>query len=158
MRRDADRQLDEFLSADDSMRAEWDQRHKLKDDPRLIPGIGKTFRRFSIDELPQLWSVLRGEMSLVGPRPFPDYHLAKFSPAFRELRQRVRPGITGLWQVEIRSEGSVAEQEAYDSYYIRNWSVWLDVYLLARTIAGSRRRQRCVLRGRAVGGKGSLGQ
>jgi Undecaprenyl-phosphate galactose phosphotransferase WbaP len=135
MRRDAERQLDEFLTADSALREEWETRHKLKNDPRLIPFIGKLFRRFSVDELPQLWSVLRGDMSLVGPRPFPDYHLAKFSPSFLELRQRVRPGITGLWQVEIRSEGSIGEQEAFDSYYIRNWSVWLDLYLLGRTVA-----------------------
>jgi Undecaprenyl-phosphate galactose phosphotransferase WbaP len=135
MKRDAEQRLNEFLTSDSALRAEWDARHKLKNDPRLIPFVGRLFRRFSVDELPQLWSVVRGDMSLVGPRPFPDYHLAKFSPSFLELRQRVRPGITGLWQVEIRSEGSIAEQEAYDSYYIRNWSVWLDVYVLARTVA-----------------------
>jgi Undecaprenyl-phosphate galactose phosphotransferase WbaP len=135
MKRDAEETLNEVLTSDTELRAEWEMRHKLKNDPRLIAGVGKLFRRFSVDELPQLWSVLRGDMSLVGPRPFPDYHLAKFSPSFRELRQRVQPGITGLWQVEIRSEGSIAEQEALDSYYIRNWSVWLDLYVLGRTVA-----------------------
>ena len=74
-------------------------------------------------------------MSLVGPRPFPDYHLEQFPPAFLELRLRVRPGITGLWQITVRSAGSTREQESYDSYYIRNWSVWLDLYVLSRTIA-----------------------
>jgi lipopolysaccharide/colanic/teichoic acid biosynthesis glycosyltransferase len=74
-------------------------------------------------------------MSMVGPRPFPDYHMERFAPAFLELRRRVRPGITGLWQVTVRSAGSTAEQESYDSYYIRNWSAWLDLYILSRTIA-----------------------
>jgi Undecaprenyl-phosphate galactose phosphotransferase WbaP len=134
MRRDADQQLEEYLSESPELRHEWLTRYKLRNDPRLIPGVGRLFRRFSIDELPQLWTVLRGHMSLVGPRPFPDYHLEKFTPAFRELRQRVRPGITGLWQITIRSEGSTDEQEALDTYYIRNWSVWFDLYVLARTI------------------------
>jgi lipopolysaccharide/colanic/teichoic acid biosynthesis glycosyltransferase len=117
------------------MREEWQTRYKLRDDPRLIPVVGRLFRRFSIDELPQLWTVLKGEMSLVGPRPFPDYHLREFPPAFVELRQRVRPGITGLWQIAVRSDGGTSEQEAYDSYYIRNWSVWMDLYILSRTLA-----------------------
>jgi Undecaprenyl-phosphate galactose phosphotransferase WbaP len=134
MRRDADRVLEAHLAADPDLREEWAAHHKLRNDPRLIAGIGRLYRRFSIDELPQLWSVLIGDMSLVGPRPFPDYHLLKFSPDFLELRQRVRPGITGLWQVTIRSDGGIAEQEAFDTYYIRNWSVWLDVYVLGRTI------------------------
>ena len=135
MRRNADRQLEDYLSSNPEFRDEWLSRYKLRNDPRLIPGLGRLFRRFSIDELPQLWTVLRGEMSLVGPRPFPDYHLEQFTPTFRELRQRVRPGITGLWQITIRSEGSTTEQEALDTYYIRNWSVWFDLYLLARTTA-----------------------
>jgi lipopolysaccharide/colanic/teichoic acid biosynthesis glycosyltransferase len=135
MRRDAEKRLEEHLAASPELRQEWEQRFKLRSDPRLIPIIGRLFRHFSVDELPQLWTVLRGDMSLVGPRPFPDYHLEHFSPAFLELRLRVRPGITGLWQITVRSAGSTAEQESYDSYYIRNWSVWLDLYVLSRTIA-----------------------
>ena len=135
MRRDAEERLDEYLSAAPDLRQEWNDHFKLRADPRLIPLVGRFFRRFSIDELPQLWTVLRGDMSLVGPRPFPDYHLEHFPAAFRELRLRVRPGITGLWQITLRSAGSTADQESYDSYYIRNWSVWLDLYILSRTIA-----------------------
>ena len=135
MRRDAEARLEEYLSTSPDLRQEWGRHFKLRADPRLIPLVGRFFRRFSVDELPQLWTVLRGDMSLVGPRPFPDYHLEHFSPAFRELRLRVRPGITGLWQITLRSAGTTAEQESYDSYYIRNWSVWLDLYILSRTIA-----------------------
>jgi Undecaprenyl-phosphate galactose phosphotransferase WbaP len=134
MRRNADRQLDEYLASNPSAEAEWRIRYKLRKDPRLIPGVGRIFRRFSIDELPQLLTVIAGNMSLVGPRPFPDYHLERFTPAFRELRQRVRPGITGLWQITIRSAGSTDDQEALDTYYIRNWSVWFDLYVLGRTL------------------------
>jgi Undecaprenyl-phosphate galactose phosphotransferase WbaP len=135
MTMDAEKELKDYLDATPGAREEWETRQKLRDDPRLVPYVGRFFRRFSIDELPQLWTVLMGDMSLVGPRPFPDYHLRRFSPDFLELRQRVRPGITGLWQVTVRSEGGIGEQEAYDSYYIRNWSVWLDIYLLSRTLA-----------------------
>jgi Undecaprenyl-phosphate galactose phosphotransferase WbaP len=135
MRLDAERRLQEYLAANPALEAEWHERYKLRSDPRLIPIVGRLFRRFSVDELPQLWAVMVGDMSLVGPRPFPDYHIERFSPEFRELRQRVRPGITGLWQIMIRSEGGIDEQRAYDSYYIRNWSVWLDLYILSRTIA-----------------------
>jgi len=135
MRRDAEAQLERALESDPELRREWEAHYKLKDDPRLIPVIGHVFRRFSIDELPQLWTVVTGEMSLVGPRPFPDYHLKQLSPQFLELRRRVRPGITGLWQITVRSAGGTAEQEGYDGYYIRNWSVWLDLSVLSRTIA-----------------------
>ena len=135
MRRDADERLEEYLKANPAMREEWTTRYKLRDDPRLISGVGRLLRRFSIDELPQLWTVLKGDMSLVGPRPLPDYHLEKFSTSFVEFRQRVRPGITGLWQIMVRSDGGTEDQEAFDTYYIRNWSVWFDLYLLGRTIA-----------------------
>jgi Undecaprenyl-phosphate galactose phosphotransferase WbaP len=135
MKLDAEQRLEAHLTADAGLREEWETHYKLRCDPRLIPIAGSLFRRFSIDELPQLWTVLRGEMSLVGPRPFPDYHMKHFPPAFLELRRRVRPGITGLWQITVRSAGSTDEQESYDSYYIRNWSAWLDLYILSRTIA-----------------------
>ena len=134
MRIGADGALADQLAQSSALRAEWDERQKLRDDPRLLPIVGRTFRRFSLDEMPQLWSVLKGDMSLVGPRPFPDNHIRKFSPEFLELRERVRPGLTGLWQVTVRSDGGIESQEGFDSYYIRNWSIWLDLYILGRTI------------------------
>ena len=133
MYRDAKRRLDVHLAENPGARAEWHKFFKLRDDPRILPGVGNFLRRSSLDELPQVINVLRGEMSLVGPRPFPDYHLEKFSPEFRSLRRSVMPGITGLWQVEARSNGDLTVQEALDTYYIRNWSIWLDIDVMFRT-------------------------
>jgi Undecaprenyl-phosphate galactose phosphotransferase WbaP len=126
--------LSQRLAADDELRREWHRNMKLVRDPRVIPVIGTLLRRLSIDELPQLWNVIRGHMSLVGPRPFPEYHLARFSPAFRTLRATVRPGLSGMWQVMIRNAGGLEEQELFDRFYIQNWSLWLDFYIMVRTV------------------------
>jgi Undecaprenyl-phosphate galactose phosphotransferase WbaP len=134
MFQDAEQRLEECLATNPALRDEWATHFKLTHDPRVIPGIGPLLRRFSVDELPQLWSVVKGEMSLVGPRPFPAYHLRHFPPAFREFRQRVRPGLTGMWQVIVRSNGSIEEQQLYDTYYIRNWSICLDFWILLQTL------------------------
>ena len=135
MRADAELRLGDLLNGDPKLLREWQQNAKLSRDPRLIPIVGRWLRRLSLDELPQLWNVIIGDMSLVGPRPFPEYHLRMLSPEFKRFRAKVRPGLTGMWQVAVRSKGSVAEQERFDKYYIRNWSVWLDMYLLARTVS-----------------------
>ena len=131
---DAEERLERLLSGNPEARRQWEDGFKLDSDPRIVRGVGWFLRRFSIDELPQLWQVLPGTLSLVGPRPFPSYHLEGYHPTILNLRRRVRPGVTGLWQVKIRSRGGLEQQQSHDAYYIRNWSFWMDLYVLANTI------------------------
>jgi Undecaprenyl-phosphate galactose phosphotransferase WbaP len=129
----AEERLKESLQADPALRAEWEKHFKLKKDPRITK-IGMILRRTSLDELPQLFNVLNGSMSLVGPRPLPSYHFEDLPESVQQLRHQVKPGITGLWQVSGRSEAGTAGMEKWDPYYVRNWSIWLDIIILVRTI------------------------
>jgi Undecaprenyl-phosphate galactose phosphotransferase WbaP len=123
--------LDEYLSNNPEAMREWLADHKLRNDPRVTP-IGSLLRRFSLDELPQLFNVLLGHMSLVGPRPIVENEIERYADGY-DLYRRVPPGITGLWQVSGRNNTTYQERVAFDRYYVRNWSVWLDLYILART-------------------------
>ena len=129
---DGDRILQTYLAQSPQMRNEWERDRKLRHDPR-ITRVGKLLRRTSLDELPQLWNVLLGQMSLVGPRPIIDEEVPLYGDKF-DLYLKVLPGITGLWQVSGRSDTTYEERVKLDEYYVRNWSVWLDIYILTKTV------------------------
>jgi lipopolysaccharide/colanic/teichoic acid biosynthesis glycosyltransferase len=105
---------------------------KITNDPR-VTGVGAVLRKYSLDELPQLWNVLRGDMSLVGPRPSISSEVAQYKTAHLR-RLDVVPGITGLWQVEARQDPSFENYILLDSRYVNNWSLWLDLKILLRTV------------------------
>jgi Undecaprenyl-phosphate galactose phosphotransferase WbaP len=124
--------LEQYLTNRPDLQKEWAENQKLRNDPRITL-VGRVLRKTSLDELPQLWNVIRGEMSLVGPRPIIDAEVAKYRENY-SLFVKTTPGLTGLWQVSGRNRTTYAERVAYDTYYVRNWSVWMDIYLLAKTI------------------------
>jgi lipopolysaccharide/colanic/teichoic acid biosynthesis glycosyltransferase len=132
MVQDADQLLDDYLSLNPAEQKEWEQTQKLRCDPRVIRG-GDFLRKFSIDELPQIFNVLLGEMSLVGPRPMMADQVKLYGENI-EAYCAVRPGITGLWQVSGRNHTTFQERARFDRYYIHNWSLWLDMYILTRTV------------------------
>jgi lipopolysaccharide/colanic/teichoic acid biosynthesis glycosyltransferase len=129
---DADRVLHDLLAADDRLMAEWLDGHKLRNDPRVTP-IGRFLRRTSLDELPQLWNVFRGEMSLVGPRPITREELLRYGRSSAAYLS-AKPGITGLWQTTGRNDIDYRRRVALDVYYVRNQNVFLDLYILAKTV------------------------
>ena len=129
---DADAVLKDHLAKNPAARREWTETHKLKDDPRITL-IGNLLRKTSLDELPQLYNVLRGDMSLVGPRPIVEAEIGKYGSTFEQCFA-VQPGITGLWQVSGRSDCSYADRVAFDLEYATNWRLRLDLLILIRTI------------------------
>jgi lipopolysaccharide/colanic/teichoic acid biosynthesis glycosyltransferase len=122
---------DDILKKDSSLRRQFEVNFKLKNDPRVTP-LGAILRKLSLDELPQLWNVLKGEMSLVGPRMIHRSELEKYGTAGWIFRQ-VKPGITGYWQVEGRQQVSYQQRVEMDLFYVKNWSLRLDLRILAKT-------------------------
>lgn len=131
MYQDADERLRVHLDTHPHLHTEWQNTFQLREDPRVLPVIGNLLRKSSLDELPNLINVLRGELSLVGPRPCPSYHLDSFDQQFRSLRASVRPGLTCWWQIY---RGDLTAQRHWDRHYIENWSMLGDLWILLRTI------------------------
>lgn len=132
MVQNADQVLESYLQEHPELREAWETNQKLKNDPR-VTRVGRFLRRTSLDELPQLWNILRGEMSLVGPRPIVDEEIWRYGDKLA-LYSKVTPGLTGMWQVSGRNDISYDERVNLDAYYVRNWSVWLDIYILLKTV------------------------
>jgi exopolysaccharide production protein ExoY len=132
MRADAEEVLHRHLAADPAAAREWNERRKLCNDPR-VGTLGRILRKSSLDELPQLFNVLRGDMSLVGPRPVVPEEIVRYGRHAAACFS-TRPGLTGLWQVSGRNRVGYTARIARDRYYVRHWSFWLDVVVLIRTI------------------------
>lgn len=129
---DAEARLKDLLESDPALRAEYENFHKLSGDPR-VTRAGRFLRKYSLDELPQLWNVLVGEMSLVGPRPYLEREIPDMAQK-EAIILRVKPGITGIWQVTWRNESTFEQRLGLDVEYVRSWSPWMDIYILARTV------------------------
>jgi len=127
----SDEVLAKILATDESARLEWEKDFKLKNDPRITP-IGRWLRARSLDELPQLWNVLKGEMSLVGPRPIVKKELSYYQEDV-DYYLMAKPGMTGLWQVSGRNNVSYDTRVYFDTWYAKNWSLWNDIVILLKT-------------------------
>ncbi|MFT4158516.1 sugar transferase [Shinella sp.] len=132
MAENGDALLQRYLDENPQAREEWRETRKLQDDPRVTV-VGSVLRKLSLDELPQLINILRGEMSIVGPRPVVEDELELYE-ASAVYYLRSRPGLTGLWQVSGRNDVSYAARVAFDTHYVRNWSLTSDLVIVARTI------------------------
>lgn len=132
MKNDAETILADLLSRDEDSRSEWEKFQKLKNDPRIDSRISGFLRKVSLDELPQVWNVFHGDMSLVGPRPILPTQREEYGDLLEQY-YAVRPGLTGLWQVSGRNETSFQQRVYWDSWYIRNWSLWYDIVILFKT-------------------------
>jgi lipopolysaccharide/colanic/teichoic acid biosynthesis glycosyltransferase len=130
---DSDRVLADFLDSSSEARDEWYRTFKLKRDPR-ITRFGRFIRNMCLDELPQFWNVLRGDMSLVGPRPVTQSELDRYYGKCASEYMRVRPGLTGPWQIGLRHQENYEARVALDVQYVNNWSFWLDVKIFAKTL------------------------
>jgi len=136
----SDEVLKAYLDANADARKEWEETHKIRNDPRVTL-FGRLLRKSSLDELPQLINILRGDMSCVGPRPIVEDELRRYGEHQAEYLA-TRPGLTGLWQVSGRSSMDYDNRVALDSHYVRNWSIWLDIVILLRTIVAVMRVDR----------------
>ncbi|MBC8414020.1 undecaprenyl-phosphate galactose phosphotransferase WbaP [bacterium] len=143
MYNDAEQRLTDLLGSDKQAQVEWERTWKLSKDPR-ITWVGRLLRETSLDELPQIFNILRGEMSLVGPRPVTQDEIDEYYREQAALCFGVPPGLTGLWQVSGRSNTSYAYRIALDSWYVRNWNLWLDIVILFKTIRAVLKREGAV--------------
>lgn len=132
MRADSDKMLQDYLASSEEAREEWAKFNKLKNDPRIDSHVSAFLRKSSLDELPQLWNVFVGDMSLVGPRPLLPNEVQLYGD-FDNYRS-VRPGITGLWQVSGRNETTFQQRVYWDGWYVRNWSLWHDIVIMIKTL------------------------
>ena len=129
----ANKELETWLHNHPDMIDEWEKTHKLKNDPRITK-VGNFLRKSSLDELPQIINVIRNEMSLVGPRPIVNEEVIKYGDRIN-LYNKVKPGLTGLWQISGRNDLSYETRVELDEYYVRNYSIWVDLYILSKTPA-----------------------
>lgn len=140
MYRDSKERLEKILANDPAARAEWEKSYKLKNDPRITP-LGKILRATSLDEIPQVFNIIFGHMSLVGPRPVIMEEIEKYYGDSRDYYYSVRPGLSGLWQVSGRSNTDYAFRIETDAWYVQNWSLWLDIIILFKTVPAVLKRE-----------------